>query len=116
MRLKVVGVSNSRFLPFDVADLTSVELPPADFVIANLTGALLVRSAPRLLGAVVRGGALIVGGLLAHERADVVAACRPALLVWEREEDGWVGLTFRHSGTSQLSAAWVAETTGGRPF
>jgi len=69
-------------------------------VTANLTGALLVRSAPTLIAAVARGGSLIVSGLLAHERAEVVAAYAPALVVWEREEDGWVGLTFRGPGLS----------------
>jgi ribosomal protein L11 methyltransferase len=83
---------------FDVADVTTAALPPADVVTANLTGALLVRSAPTLIAAVARGGSLIVSGLLAHERAEVVAAYAPALVVWEREEDGWVGLTFRGPG------------------
>jgi ribosomal protein L11 methyltransferase len=82
---------------FDVADLTTAVLPPADVVTANLTGALLVRSAPALIAAVAAGGSLIVSGLLVHERADVVAAYAPAPVVWEREEDGWVGLTFRGS-------------------
>ena len=34
-------------------------------------------------------------GFVAHERAAVVAAFAPALVVWEREEDGWVGLVLR---------------------
>jgi len=80
---------------FDVADLSTAALPPADVVTANLTGALLVRSASTLAAAVAPGGSLIVSGLLAHERADVVAAYAPTPVVWEREEDGWVGLTFR---------------------
>jgi ribosomal protein L11 methyltransferase len=80
---------------FDVGDLTTAALPPADVVTANLTGALLVRSASTLAAAVAPGGSLIVSGLLAHERADVVAAYAPTPVVWEREEDGWVALTFR---------------------
>src|SRR5438270_754201 len=49
---------------FDVADLRSTTLPRADVVTANLTGALLIRAAGDLLGAVVDGGVLIVSGLL----------------------------------------------------
>ena len=67
----------------------------ADVVAANLTGALLVRSASTLLGAVAPGGIAVVSGLLEHERNDVVAAFSGAGLVWESTEDGWVGLTFR---------------------
>jgi ribosomal protein L11 methyltransferase len=66
----------------------------ADVVTANLTGALLVRSAAVLLGAVRPGGSIIVSGLLEHERDDVVAAFAPAVTVWEASEEGWVGLAF----------------------
>src|SRR4029077_13245947 len=51
----------------EVADLTASALPDADVVVANLTGALLVRSAQRLAAAVREHGVLIVSGLLAHE-------------------------------------------------
>ena len=80
---------------FDLADLRAAALPPANVITANLTGALLIRAAPMLLAALARGGSLIVCGVLAHERAAVVAAFAPALVVWEREEDGWVGLVLR---------------------
>src|SRR6185436_1563248 len=40
---------------FVVADLSASPLPPADVVTANLTGALLIRSAPLLIGAVRDG-------------------------------------------------------------
>jgi ribosomal protein L11 methyltransferase len=65
-----------------------------DVVIANLTGALLAREAHRILGAVRRGGRIIVSGLLAGERDQVVAAFEPAALVGEDREDEWVLLTF----------------------
>ncbi len=84
-----------RHVDFEVADVAVAELPQADVVTANLTGALLIRSAGALLGAVRRGGTLIVSGLLAHERDDVVEALAPAAIVWEQEEDGWVGLMVR---------------------
>jgi len=80
---------------FEVADLTAFPLPAADVVLANLTGALLVRSADRLAAAVRREGLLIVSGLLAHEREDVVAALSGMPLIWEREDEGWVGLAVK---------------------
>lgn len=60
----------------------------ADVVAANLTGALLVRSASTLLGAVAPGGTAVASGLLEHERNDVVAAFSGAGLAWESTEDG----------------------------
>ena len=84
-----------RRVEFEVADLARRDLLRADVVTANLTGALLVRSAASLLGAVRPGGTLILSGLLANERDEVVQAFAPAKVVWEREEDGWVGLMLR---------------------
>ena len=80
---------------FAVDDLQTATLPLADVVTANLTGALLVVSASSLLAAVRSGGTLIVSGLLAHEREDVVRAFGGVTVVWEREEDGWVGLAVK---------------------
>ncbi len=66
-----------------------------DVVTANLTGGLLVRSASALLATVRAGGTLILSGLLAHERDEVCRAFAPAAVVWEQEEDGWVGLAMK---------------------
>jgi ribosomal protein L11 methyltransferase len=80
---------------FEVADLESAALPVADVVTANLTGAMLERSAGRLLGATRSGGILILSGLMHAERDAVVRAFAPAALVWERHEDEWVGLAVK---------------------
>ncbi|PYR31931.1 MAG: hypothetical protein DMF92_03725, partial [Acidobacteria bacterium] len=80
---------------FEVADLTSTELPAADVVASNLTGTLLVRAAAPLAGAVRPGGTLILGGLLAHEREHVRGAFAALELFWEKEEDGWIGFALR---------------------
>ena len=80
-------------MTFETVDLAARALPAADVVTANLTGALLVRSAPLLLEAVRPGGHLILSGILAPERDEVVRAMAPATVAWEREEDGWVGLS-----------------------
>jgi ribosomal protein L11 methyltransferase len=85
----------ARRVGFETADLATMTLPVVDVVTANLTGALLIRSAPALVAAVRTGGTLIISGLLAHERDDVCAAFAAAKVFWEREEDGWVGLAMR---------------------
>ncbi|HEV8348584.1 MAG TPA: 50S ribosomal protein L11 methyltransferase [Vicinamibacterales bacterium] len=79
---------------FEAADLATHELPPADVVTANLTGALLIRAAALLLAAVRSGGTLILSGLLTHERDEVCRAFAPAAIVWERQDEEWVGLVL----------------------
>jgi ribosomal protein L11 methyltransferase len=85
----------ARHVTFDVADLATAKLMDADVVLANLTGALLVRAAPMLVAAIRPGGHLILSGILAHERDDVVRAMAPATAVRERREDEWIGLTMK---------------------
>ena len=86
---------------FRVADLSAGDLTDADVVTANLTGAVLVRSAARLVGLVRPEGLLIVSGLLDEERADVLRAFGDAEsnppLVWEQHEDGWAALAMKRS-------------------
>ena len=89
-----------RGVAFEVADLTSTALPIADVVTANLTGALLVRAAARLAGAVRPGGTLILSGLLPHERTEILQAFAALELFWEQEEDGWLGLALHTHGGS----------------
>jgi ribosomal protein L11 methyltransferase len=84
----------ARHVTLEVADLAAGSLPKADVVTANLTGALLVRAAGRLAGAVRPGGSLIVSGLLAAERDAVRTAFAAMELAWEVEEDGWIGEKF----------------------
>ena len=86
------GVTRVRF---EQADLSAMPLPIVDVVTANLTGALLIRSAPALLAALGSGGTLILSGLLTHERGDVCAAFAAAAVIWEQEEDSWVGLIMK---------------------
>jgi ribosomal protein L11 methyltransferase len=82
---------------FDVADVAGGMLPAADVVTANLTGALLVKSAGALLGAARPGGTLILSGIQAEERDEVRGAFADTEVIWEREEDGWVGLAVKKS-------------------
>ena len=78
---------------FRLGELGRDQLPPADVVTANLTGAWLCRSAGLLLDATVAGGHLIVSGLLLTEREDVRQAfgLRP---LWEASEDEWAAMCF----------------------
>ena len=64
-------------------------------VTANLTGALLMRSADLLLTALNPVGSLIASGLQSHERDEVVRAFRNVRVAWEATEDEWVGLIIR---------------------
>jgi ribosomal protein L11 methyltransferase len=80
---------------FEVRDIWAGALPQADVVTANLTGAVLVRAAGMLVAALGPGGTLIVSGVLGHERDEVRAAFSPLAIVWERDEDEWVGLAMK---------------------
>jgi ribosomal protein L11 methyltransferase len=84
----------AAYVSFEVADLMARPLPRADIVAANLTGPLLMRSAPLLTAAAGSAGAVIVSGVLSDERHDVCRAFLPASVIWEQEEEGWVGLVF----------------------
>jgi ribosomal protein L11 methyltransferase len=84
-----------RRVTFETIDLAARPLPEADVVTANLTGALLVRSAAALLGAVRPGGTLILSGIQAHERDEVQQAFAAGDVCWALEEDGWVGLAVK---------------------
>jgi ribosomal protein L11 methyltransferase len=79
------------------AELAAVEEwsgPPAPLVLANLLGPALVRLAPVLARVTTRPGQLVVGGLLDHEAAAVIAAHAPEgfALVEAVEREGWAGL------------------------
>jgi len=71
-----------------------LQLGPPDVLVANLTGDLLRRAAPLLSTAFAPGGGLIVSGVLVEERDAVVGAFSSLDLVWEAEEEEWVGLGF----------------------
>ena len=85
----------ARCVSFEVADVRSASLPPADIVIANLTGALLARAARDLLKLVRAGGFLIVSGLLSEEREPVLGALGHLQVEREQQEDGWLGITLK---------------------
>ncbi len=77
------------------ADIKTAETEPADVVLANLTGALLVRFAEGVMRHATPGGLLILERL--HRRRAVFAghAFRALETVRDDREDGWIGLTLR---------------------
>ena len=85
----------ARHVTFETIDLAARTLPSADVVTANLTGALLLRSAPALLAAVRPRGTLILSGIQSDERDQVREGFASAEIGWESEEDGWVGLAVK---------------------
>jgi ribosomal protein L11 methyltransferase len=75
-------------------DLRSSSLPPADLVLANLTGGLLVAAAPTLATLVLSGGRLILSGFMDHEDAAVLGAYHGFMTVSREQEDEWVRVTL----------------------
>src|SRR5687767_11904529 len=77
-----------------VGELRSTDLVPADVILANLTGGLLIASAERLRKLTNAHGRLILSGFQTHEEADLVAAYSAFTVERRDEEDGWVCLTL----------------------
>ncbi len=77
----------------DIADLEPASAP---VVVANLTGAALIRLAPVAAALVEPGGSVILSGILAGEEAAVAAVYRQhGRMAWREQEDEWVAMTFR---------------------
>ena len=78
-----------------VRDLGERGIPPAELVIANLTGALLARHASELAAFVKPGGSLIAAGFTIDEKPMVMDAFEDAFTLSESaEEEDWWGLVF----------------------
>jgi ribosomal protein L11 methyltransferase len=73
-----------------VRDIADAGLPPADLVLANLTGTLLARYAAPLGRAVRPGGAIVASGFTIDEKPLVAGAFAPHFEVIETaDEDDW---------------------------
>jgi ribosomal protein L11 methyltransferase len=80
------------------ADIRTAEIDPADVVTANLTGALLIAEADRIRGLVRPAGQLVLGGFVAAESADVLAAYAPPFeVVQSAAEDEWHAARLRRT-------------------
>ena len=101
------AVNNVRFALGDVATLHGDDkaglhvarglqsLRPADVVTANLTGALLCRSAVALANAFAPEGRSSSAACSRLNSRMSLPHFRDLDLVWEAEEEGWVGLEVR---------------------
>ena len=78
-----------------VGDVRSLALEPADLVLANITGGLLMASAKEILALTRPEGFIVLSGFQTGEVADVTAAFAGAMLVEQFEEDSWVSVTLR---------------------
>jgi ribosomal protein L11 methyltransferase len=78
-----------------VGDLRSTELVPADVILANLTGALLIQSAERLRKLTNANGRLILSGFQTDEERAVLAAYGAFSIEHRGEEEGWVCVTLK---------------------
>jgi ribosomal protein L11 methyltransferase len=90
--LEFNGVTN---VTLEVRNLMNEPLPQADVVVANLTGALVVRAAARLTRAVKPGGLLIISGVLASEGDEVRRAFANRTFLADVQEDEWLAFTIR---------------------
>ena len=85
-----------------LADLRVERVAPADLVVANLTGALLVSLAPAIIDLVRPGGILVVSGFMAPEVDALRAVFEPALThTGEAAEDAWRALRFDRAPLSR---------------
>ena len=77
-----------------VGDFHSTELVPADVVLANLTGGMLMQSAKRLRTLTNANGRLILSGFTTREESDVLGAYAAFIVEHRDEEEGWVCVTL----------------------
>jgi len=76
-------------------DLGSLRIERGDVVVANLTGAVLVRYADELRGLAVEGGYLIVSGFAPQDLAVIRTAFAGASVVAEQIDGEWAALCVR---------------------
>jgi len=77
-----------------VGDLRTTELVPADVILANLTGGLLIQSAARLRDLTRANGRLVLSGFTVDEERDVIAAFGAFSVEHRGEEEGWICVTL----------------------
>lgn len=93
-----LGLNPDARVDLRLGDLNGSVLPPADIVVANLTGGLLTQAAGALQALAGGSGRVILSGFMQQEEAEVLAAY-PALRVRDRgQEDEWVCVTLQREG------------------
>jgi ribosomal protein L11 methyltransferase len=87
--------SHVRFEIGDLSTFVPCQGTEVGILTANLTGALLVRTARTLIDAVGLDGTLVLSGLQLHERDEVMRAFAGTSTTWERTVGEWVGLAVK---------------------
>ena len=82
---------------FLTADVFSAPWPAAEVVLANLTGAMLIRTATQLASLVAPGGQLVVSGFMDYEAAGVEAALTGFAVETRDHEDDWCAFVLRRA-------------------
>lgn len=78
-------------------DLRGLRIQRADIVLANLTGAVLVRYAEELSALAVDGGYLILSGFAPQDGPVVRAAFKGLAVITESSEGDWASLLLRRT-------------------
>lgn len=78
-----------------IGDLRTIEVVPADIILANLTGGLLEQSAERLRKLTNADGRLVLSGFMTDEEPGVLAAFGAFTVEHRGEEEGWVCVTLK---------------------
>lgn len=76
-------------------DVETLRIQRAEVVMANLTGAVLVRYAEELRSLVVKGGYLIVSGFAPDDSAVIGRAFSGMDVIGEKHEGDWAALTLK---------------------
>jgi ribosomal protein L11 methyltransferase len=80
---------------FETVDVRGDAREPADLVLANLTGGLIVAAAGQLQALTRPGGRLILSGFMTQEEEDVLRAFDYHEVMARAQEDEWVCVTLR---------------------
>jgi ribosomal protein L11 methyltransferase len=75
-------------------DFRTLQLSPADIVLGNLTGGMLIAAATLLRPLVTAHGRFVLSGFQVHEEDDVVRAFAAFSVERRLEEEGWVCVTL----------------------
>ena len=80
-------------------DLDTLRIQRADIVLANLTGAVLVRFAAELRGLIVDGGYLILSGFAPQDAAVIQTAFGGFRVIDSRAEGDWAAMCLTAQGS-----------------
>jgi ribosomal protein L11 methyltransferase len=90
-----LALNHESRIALEVADLRASAIGQFDVVIANLTGGLLMATAPRLQSFARPGGRLVLSGFLEEEERDVLAAFSDCLSESRAQDEEWICAVLR---------------------